>query len=334
MRLLNVDTLQFTDYFGTTPPPYAIASHRWTEGTEATWEDVQDGKNPDKPGHHKIQGFVRYIQRHLPLIKWLWIDTCCIKKSSDAELSEAINSMFRWYRDAEICLAYLEDVPTTSDMNVFKQSVWFRRGWTLQELLAPSTVIFLPRDWELIGHKGRSGCGRNGVSMQTGPSLEGHISSVTAIPPTVVHDYRKGESLPAQEKIQWVTGRETKRGEDLSYCLLGLTGVSMNIRYGDGKEETRERLLRKIAKRNTAPGRHATTLRPQRIAGPSKMQELAPRSVACPKCCKTFDNQTKLDQHRRDLHGSVFPNDCPFCKRSFSTSAARNQHAQGCKARK
>jgi hypothetical protein len=147
MRLLNVDTFRFTEYFGTTPPPYAIASHRWTAGAEAMWEDVQERQRTDTAGYREVQGFVAYMRTHLPLVKWLWVDTCCIKQQSDRELSAAINSMFQWYRDAEVCLAYLEDVPTVSDMGTFAQSVWFRRGWTLQELLAPGVVIFLSRDW-------------------------------------------------------------------------------------------------------------------------------------------------------------------------------------------
>jgi hypothetical protein len=172
-----------------------------------------------------------------------------MKQQSDRELSEAINSMFQWYRDAEVCLAYLEDVPTVSDIAIFEQSVWFRRGWTLQELLAPSIVIFLSGQWEVIGHKGQSGQARSGMSMQTGPSLEDRISKVTAIPQAILHDYREGDNLTAEEKMRWADNRETTRAEDLSYCLLGITGASMNIRYGDGAEKTRERLLQKIAKR-------------------------------------------------------------------------------------
>jgi hypothetical protein len=39
-----------------------------------------------------------------------WVDTCCIDKSSSAELSEAINSMFTWCWDACVCYAYLSDL--------------------------------------------------------------------------------------------------------------------------------------------------------------------------------------------------------------------------------
>lgn len=249
MRLLNVDTFTFTDFFGTSPPPYVIASHRWIAGAEAMWEDIQEKKRTDTVGYRKVQGFIEYMKAHLPLIKWLWIDTCCIKQHADRELSAAINSMFRWYQQAEVCLAYMEDVPRVDDMAAFESSVWFQRGWTLQELLAPSMVVFLSRDWNIIGHKGSSGHGRSGMSISTGPSLEDRISTVTKIPQVILHDYGASENLSPEDKMKWVEGRDTTVPEDLSYCLLGILGVDMNVRYGVGGDETRARLLRKIAKR-------------------------------------------------------------------------------------
>nr|POE72713.1 vegetative incompatibility protein het-e-1 [Quercus suber] len=249
MRLLNVDTFTFTDFFAVQPPPYAIVSHRWLSGTEAMWEDVQERKNVDKAGYQKVQGFVKYMKSQIPLVKWLWIDTCCIKQHADRELSEAINSMFRWYRNAEVCLAYLGDVPSADDVPTFERSVWFKRGWTLQELLAPSVVIFLSKDWKVIGHKGRSGYGRNGTAVETGPSLEGRIAKITKIPEAILRNYEESISLSSEEKMAWIAGRDTLRGEDLSYCLLGILDVSMNIRYGDGQERTRARLMAKVSKR-------------------------------------------------------------------------------------
>lgn len=168
------------------------------------WEDVRERKNTDTAGYRKVRGFAEYIKAHLPLIKWLWIDTCCIKQQSDRELSAAINSMFRWYREAEVCLAYLEDVPTTSDMTAFERSVWFRRGWTLQELLAPGIVVFLSQDWQMIGHKGHGGYGRSGMSIQTGPQLEDRISKVSTVATilrAILHTYDDGQDVSAEEKL-------------------------------------------------------------------------------------------------------------------------------------
>lgn len=254
MRLLNVDTFTFTEFFfGATPPSYAIASHRWLGG-EATLEDVRRKRNTDSPGYRKVQGFVDYMRAHLPLIKYLWIDTCCIRQDNERELSESINSMFRWYREAEVCLAYLQDVPDgvavagDSAMD-FDRSIWFQRGWTIQELLAPATVVFLSSGWQVIGHKGRSGYGRAGTPVETGPALDARIAAITKIPQSVLQDYDAGRNLAAEEKFKWLEGRRTTCEEDMSYCMIGLLDVDMGIRYGVGGEKTRARLLRIVADR-------------------------------------------------------------------------------------
>nr|POF13617.1 vegetative incompatibility protein het-e-1 [Quercus suber] len=249
MRLLNIDTLTFTDFFvAQALPPYVIASHRWVAGTEAMLEDVQQQKDTSKAGYHKVKRFAKYVKAQIPLVKWLWIDTCCIDQKSSQEVGEAINSMFRWYRDAEVCLAYLGDVTATNEPSSFEKSVWFKRGWTLQELLAPSVVIFLSKEWEVIGHKGRSGYGRSGIPVRTGVSLESRVAVITKIPEAILQDYEKSEGLSSDEKTRWMADRDTTRGEDSSYCLLGILGVSMNIRYGDGREKTRIRLMEKVSK--------------------------------------------------------------------------------------
>jgi hypothetical protein len=324
MRLLNVDTFGFTEYFGTTPPPYAIASHRWTAGAEAMWEDVHEVKKTDTVGYRKVQGFVAYLKAHLPLIKWLWIDTCCIKQHADRELSTAINSMFQWYRDAEVCLAYLEDVPSVSDRAAFEQSVWFRRGWTLQELVAPSVVIFLSRDWGIIGHKGHSSRGRSGMSMQTGAALEDVVSAVTAIPREVLHDYRESESLTTEEKMRWADGRETMWGEDLSYCLLGIMGVSMNIRYGDGANKTRERLLRKIAKLKgtAAPGEFSV---PFSLHGMPTTDYFVPRKVEMQHLTEFFGSTSTRTAQQRVfvVFGTGGMGKTQLCAKFAETSAER-----------
>jgi hypothetical protein len=42
--------------------------------------------------------------------EYAWVDSCCINKRSSGKLSEAINSMFEWYSNAEVCYVYLSDV--------------------------------------------------------------------------------------------------------------------------------------------------------------------------------------------------------------------------------
>ena len=118
------------------------------------------------PGYAKIEGCC--AQARLDGWKYAWIDSCCIDKSSSAELSEATNSMFKWYEDAMVCYAYLSDVDGKEDIPKQREdSAWFRRGWTLQELLAPQTVIFF--------------FDRNWVDVGTKSSLEDAISRITRI---------------------------------------------------------------------------------------------------------------------------------------------------------
>ena len=156
MRLLNTRTLTLTTFIGEMPE-YVILSHRW-EAEELVFEDVMKEpiSNISSPARTK-RGFTKVQGTCALAIKdgfdWVWIDSCCIDKSSSAELQEAINSMFRWYQEAQICYAYLSDV---SDEQAgcdvaFEQSLWFTRGWTLQELLAPYSVEFYAADWAPIG---------------------------------------------------------------------------------------------------------------------------------------------------------------------------------------
>lgn len=128
MRLLDVKTRTFTEFYSPNIPKYAIASHRWVAGAEIMLNNVQEGKKTNSDGYRKVKGFAEYARLHLQNVNWPWIDTCCIDQMSSTELSEAINSMFRWYRDAEVCSAYLQDVPGVEDASRFERSTWFSRG--------------------------------------------------------------------------------------------------------------------------------------------------------------------------------------------------------------
>lgn len=152
------------------PPPYAILSHRW--GTkEVTFEEMKSGRARESQGMSKVTSSCKVAARYG--LKHMWIDTCCIDKTSSAELSEAINSMFRYYREAEICYPFLLDVvsvllPIPVDpLSDFCRSTWFRRGWMLQELIAPKEIRFYNKYWEYIG-------------SETG--LKDALNSVTNIP--------------------------------------------------------------------------------------------------------------------------------------------------------
>ena len=217
-------------------PLYAILSHTWGED-EVTFQDINAAGFESKLGYEKIsktcslaatQGF-----------GYVWIDTCCIDKTSSAELSEAINSMYRWYGDAAICYAYLSDVECC-DANMirslgwssdFCSSRWFTRGWTLQELIAPQIVLFLSRDWKEIGTKS---------------TLAITISISTGIPSEILlgsglHDFS------VAQKFSWASRRETSRIEDRAYSLMGIFRVNMPLLYGEGARAFR-RLQEEILK--------------------------------------------------------------------------------------
>ena len=142
-------------------------------------------------------------------------DLCCIDKTSSAELSEAINSMYRWYQESGVCYAYLADVPP----NAFSKSRWFTRGWTLQELIAPSTVIFLDQKWQEIGTKS---------------SLQRVISEITGIPTDILLGGDLEDASIAQ-RMSWASKRETTRVEDAAYCLMGIFSIHMPMLYGEGE---------------------------------------------------------------------------------------------------
>lgn len=153
MWLLNAKSRQLVEFM-TDKPTYVILSHTWADG-EVTFQDIHKRDVVDMPGYHKISRCCEQALRSG--FEWVWVDTCCINKESSSELTEAINSMYNWYWQAEICFAFLVDVLADEDRTAFELrflgSNWFNRGWTLQELLAPAVVEFYDHDWTFIGTK-------------------------------------------------------------------------------------------------------------------------------------------------------------------------------------
>jgi len=180
-------------------------------------------------GWSKLEGCCQEAARFG--LHYVWIDTCCIDKSNSSELSEAINSMFAWYRDAELCFAYLSDRDTVKDaFDVSNPSKWFSRGWTLQELVAPSRMVFFNKDWEPLG---------------TRSYLDYRIEQITSIPVVVLKNGIAGdhnEDFSIATKMSWAARRETTRSEDRAYSLMGLFQVNMPTLYGEGGESAFQRL--------------------------------------------------------------------------------------------
>ncbi|PIB00933.1 Vegetative incompatibility protein HET-E-1 [Cercospora beticola] len=258
MRLLHVEELRFEEFFDENVPPYAIASHRWG-AEEVTLQDLQQNRATSKIGYKKIQAFAKYARENLKSINWIWIDTCCIDKTSAAELSESVNLMFKWYRNAEICLAYLADIPSAGEPHGYLRSEWFRRGWTLQELLAPRVVIFLTGDWQVIGNKGASL--NDSIQSAAGSGLEPGIAVATRLPEDVLHDFDKSKSISRSEKLRWMEGRDTTRKEDLSYGLYGIFNVYLGANYGEGFRGARDRLIAALPEREDREQRQADQFR-------------------------------------------------------------------------
>jgi hypothetical protein len=239
MRLINVHTLKLKHFQDETKPPYAILSHTWDSiEDEVSFADFQDlAISRKKVGFKKIAFMCNEAKS--AGIDYAWVDTCCIDKSSSAELSEAINSMFQWYNKAEICYAYLSDTELAlgnDPEELLKNSRWFTRGWTLQELLAPSFVIFFDLNWCRIGDK---------------VSYHKTISYITGIDDAVLLDPSKVFGEPYATCMFWAAKRETTRPEDIAYCLMGIVGVHMPLLYGEGKRAFR-RLQHELFKLNSS----------------------------------------------------------------------------------
>jgi hypothetical protein len=248
MRLINVHSLKFTEFHNDDKrPKYAIASHRWG-ADEAKFKDVEQGRKKDSLGYKKVEAFAEYVRDRVQNVDWLWIDTCCINKDSAAELSYCINSMFRWYRDADICIAYLPGVAAADDLNAFKQDEWFQRGWTLQELLAPRLVLFVTKDWQIIGNKGSSYHEYN--KTPTGQDLTAEIAKITKIPESVLRDWGTNTDVRNEDKMKWIENRKTTVKEDMSYALFGIVGVTLPVIYGEGEQSARNRVIGALRQRN------------------------------------------------------------------------------------
>ncbi|KAM6521734.1 hypothetical protein FALCPG4_011440 [Fusarium falciforme] len=156
-------------------------------------------------------------------LEWVWIDTCCIDKSSSAELSEAIDSMYRWYQNADVCFVYLSGVPPLDpflDKHLFQKARWFTRGWCLQELLAPREVEFYAENWTELGTKW---------------SLQQFISDITSIPAAVLLQQKQLGEFTVAERMSWASKRDTTREEDMAYCLLGIFDINIPLLYGEGR---------------------------------------------------------------------------------------------------
>ncbi|KAF2963124.1 hypothetical protein GQX73_g10456 [Xylaria multiplex] len=239
MRLLTTQpdgSLALTEDLNEDIPQYAILSHTWgSDNEEVTFRDISEGTGQQKEGYRKIE-FCRDWAAS-DRLRYFWVDTCCIDRSNSTELSEAINSMFRWYQTATKCYVYLSDVSKSDAEHVneplqstwkgeFRKTRWLTRSWTLQELIAPSSVEFFGRDGQRLGNK---------------KSLEQLLHDTTKISIDALRGYSLS-NISIDERMSWSSGRNAKRPEDKAYSLMGIFNVYMPLLYGEGEEEAILRL--------------------------------------------------------------------------------------------
>ncbi|KIJ10306.1 hypothetical protein PAXINDRAFT_138538 [Paxillus involutus ATCC 200175] len=258
---------------------YAIFSHRWgvREPKFREMSSSTDGEKPlpDGPGYDKLRKFCEKARDDYGC-EFAWSDTCCINKESSSEMDEAIRSMYRWYGDAEVCIVHLAK---SSSVEEFSTEPWFKRGWTLQELLAPSRLRFYGMGWtpirpdeeqDDIYGKGLYCPWPNDKASNF--MLEA-ISEATHIAVRHLLDFDP-KSVEVSEKMRWASERKTTRVEDVAYSLLGIFDISLPIAYGEG-ERAFHRFMEAIAQRSTDPTLFAWT------GKPSAYSNALPSSPAC-----------------------------------------------------
>ncbi|KAK3349782.1 heterokaryon incompatibility protein-domain-containing protein, partial [Lasiosphaeria hispida] len=233
MRLLNTDTLEVEVFMGSDVPTYAILSHTWGKN-EVTLQDLAGNRSGSKKDFSKLDKTCKVA--HANGYGYVWVDTCCIDKTSSAELSEAINSMFRYYQEADVCYAFLFDLvpeevaPLESALATCR---WFTRGWTLQELIASREIHIYDAAWSLRGTK------RTMVDL---------ISRISRVDREVLLDADELYCVPVAAKMSWAATRATTRIEDMAYSLLGIFDIHLPLLYGEGLKAFRrlqEEILRK-----------------------------------------------------------------------------------------
>lgn len=351
MRLLNTLTGEMK-WFGGRKPEYAVLSHTWGKH-EQLFQDINSlPRDPliDERAYTFAmsrttsrasaivrttplkEGLSRKIRKCCELAAelgyyWIWVDTCCIDKTSSAELAEAITSMYSWYSGAGMCIAYLADVPDdmvdpTAPGSAFRRSRWFRRGWTLQELVAPSIVMLVSQGWTPFGTKA---------------TLARTIEEITGIDVAILTFPWKLAEASVADRMRWAAHRQTTRIEDRAYSLQGIFGVAIPILYGEGSAAF-QRLQEEIMKLShdqtlffwrAVSDAHASSggllaSSPSDFAGPSTMRLVPIEDVEIPVAVKATIRAIvgNDDIVRRHISAHTILNDASFrwhSSRTFRT---------------
>jgi hypothetical protein len=221
---------------------YAMLSHRW-EGDEPPLRHIQHKavyKLEPVGGMHKLQSFCK-VARDAGC-HWAWSDTSCIDRTNNVELQESVHAMFVWYRHSALTIIYLSDVLPSSQSGALAASSWNKRGWTVQEFLAPKVVIFYQKDWSPY-LADRSPNHKQSVTIMQ------ELAYATGIDLRTLVNFQPG-MRGAREKLQWASRRVTTLQEDIAYSLFGIFDVHLPVIYGEKKHHALGRLLQEIVARS------------------------------------------------------------------------------------
>ncbi len=300
MRFLNTSTLQFEQIpdskLHLEGNQYAILTHRWgADEDEVSFQDVHLSTDLSrKRGFGKIQGFCR--EALSANCRYGWVDTCCINKGDPNELSEAINSMYQFYQDSKICIAYLKDVPQKQ----LQDDEWFERGWTLQELIAPKVVTFFDHDWNSLG---------------TRVDLIKDLSRITKIPEDILSHDTKPSTYSIAQRMSWAANRDTSRVEDRAYSLMGLFNINMPMIYGE-REKAFLRLQQQIIQQSKDESIFAWDMNfpgnTRKYSGP-----FAPSPSAYAKCSDIVETEGSHGFSESNGEMSLWPTLCPHGPQTY-----------------
>jgi hypothetical protein len=216
---------------------YAILSHTWRlENDEITFADMVVQKLQSSMAHEAFNKIrLTCDQATREGLEYIWVDTCCIDKSSSADLSEAIDSMYAYYARAKVCYVFMSDVELADGHEGFRRSRWFTRAWTLQELLAPIEVRFYDKRWMFLGRL-------------SDPRCANIICEITGVDGNMLLGKASLKDFSIAQRMPWAAHRHAKRLEDRAYSLLGIFGVNMPMIYGEGDKafvRLQENIIRK-----------------------------------------------------------------------------------------
>ncbi|RMZ43851.1 hypothetical protein CA14_004034 [Aspergillus flavus] len=302
MRLINVQTFALEEFFNEQVPPYAILSHTWgNDEDEVSFRDITERNTGDASWPVKFKGCCERAEKDG--FTHAWIDTCCIDKTNSVELGEAINSMFRWYSNASVCYVYFSDVTTDDRKQLPSQispSRWFQRGWTLQELLAPSRLLFFNSQWVDIGSKAQ---------------WAGLIETITGISRAFLLGRRPLSEASIAQRMSWASKRTTKRKEDIAYCLLGIFNIMMPMIYGEG-DHAFIRLQREIIRETRDDSIFAWGLK---SAGPvsTEPQEMISAGIFAPSPASFIGSGHILSLERESKCRTAFGFDRGYIRGNF-----------------